>query len=42
MAFGNRLNSPQPPKLWRLLLMLAVVVATIVWLQHYAALNRAQ
>jgi hypothetical protein len=27
----------KPPKLWRLLVMLAAVIAAIVWLNHYAA-----
>jgi len=27
----------KPPKLWRLLLMLAAIIAAIVWLKHFAA-----
>jgi hypothetical protein len=27
----------KPPKLWRLLVMLAVIIAAIIWLNHYAA-----
>jgi hypothetical protein len=27
----------KPPKLWRLLVMLAAVIAAIIWLNHYAA-----
>lgn len=26
----------RPPKLWRLLLMLVVVIVAIIWLNHYA------
>jgi len=39
MAFGKWQSTPQPPKLWRLLVMLAAVIACIIWLQHYASLN---
>ena len=39
MAFGKWQQAPQPPQLWRLLLWLGAVVATIVWLQRYAALH---
>ena len=27
----------KPPKLWRLLVMLAAVIVAIVWLNHYAS-----
>ena len=27
----------KPPKLWRLLVMLGVVIVAIIWLNHYAA-----
>jgi len=26
----------KPPKLWRLLVMLAAVIAVIIWLKYYA------
>jgi hypothetical protein len=39
MSFGKWQQAPQPPQLWRLLVMLAAVVAFIIWLNHYAALN---
>jgi hypothetical protein len=26
-----------PPKLWRLLVLLALAIIVIIWLQHYAA-----
>jgi len=39
MAFGKWQQAPQPPQLWRLLVMLGAVIATIVWLQRYAALH---
>ncbi|HXN08490.1 MAG TPA: hypothetical protein VN860_02380 [Candidatus Acidoferrales bacterium] len=39
MAFGKWQQAPQPPQLWRLLVMLGAVVATIIWLQRYAALH---
>jgi len=29
----------RPPKLWRLLVMLAVVIIAIVWLNHYASVH---
>jgi hypothetical protein len=37
MAFGKWQQSPQPPQLWRLLVMLGAVIATIIWLQRYAS-----
>ncbi len=39
MAFGKWQQAPQPPQLWRLLVMLGAVIATIVWLERYAALH---
>lgn len=39
MAFGKWQQSPQPPQLWRLIVMLAAVIAVIVWLNHYATLH---
>jgi len=30
-----------PPKLWRLLLLLALAIAAIIWLNHYAVTHGA-
>jgi len=37
MSFGKWQQAPQPPQLWRLLVMLVAVILAIVWLQHYAS-----
>jgi hypothetical protein len=39
MAFGKWQQAPQPPQLWRLLVMLGAVIAAIVLLERYAALH---
>ncbi len=41
MAFGKWQSTPQPPKLWRLLVMLGTVIAVMIWLQRYAAFHAA-
>jgi len=32
----------RPPKLWRLVVTLAIVVIAIVWLNHYAMVHGAR